>query len=197
MVIKIIGGDFKRRRLGKIDRNIYVRPILARVKKSLFDIIRAKVAGGRFLDLYAGSGAVGIEALSRGAAFTVFIDSEKSCVRLIKSMLARFDAEDRSKVSLANVLDGLEWLRYKELSPFDVVFLGPPYREYLVNRTLKAIEYADILAPGGWVIAQHHKKEPVNPEKLAVFRQKKYGDTLLTFMNLGSAEKGDADEKDG
>lgn len=190
MTIKIIGGKFKRRRLGKLGRNIDVRPILARVKKSLFDIIRPRIPGGRFLDLYSGSGAVGIEALSRGAAFTVFIDREKECVRLIKKMLARLEIEDRAKVSRANVLDGLEWLRYKELSPFGLVFLGPPYREYLVNRTLKVIESADILEPEGWVIAQHHKKEPVKPARLMVFRQKKYGDTVLSFMKM---EKGEGD----
>jgi 16S rRNA (guanine(966)-N(2))-methyltransferase RsmD len=187
MSITIIGGNFKGRKLKKIDRNISVRPILARIKKSLFDIIRPKLEGKNFLDLYSGSGTVGIEALSRAAKFVVFIDSDKSCIKLIKTNLIRFGLIDNAKVSQANVLDGLDWLRYKKLAPFEIIFLGPPYKDSLVNRTLKVIERANILSSSGWIVAQHHKKENVDSNFFLLFRQKKYGDTILSFFSAKSA----------
>lgn len=183
MSITIIAGKLRGKQLVRISKHIDVRPILVRVRKSLFDIIRPKIEGGvRFLDLYAGSGTVGIEALSRGAEFAVFIDLEKSCVRLIRTNLERFGLLENTKVSQANVLDGLDWLRYKSLSPFDIVFLGPPYPECLVAKTLKTIVQAKILSPSAWVIAQHHKKEDITQDYLQLFRQERYGDTMLSFF---------------
>lgn len=187
MTISIIGGKYKRHRLRKINRNIKIRPILVRVKKSLFDIIYPRLKGANFLDLYAGSGAVGIEALSRGAAFSVFIEGNMQCIRLIKQNISDLKLTENSAVIKANVLNGLEWLRYKGLSPFDVVFMGPPYDESLVVKTLEIIKRSDILAPDALVIAQHSKRED-SGEAFGMFRQKKYGDTLLSFYNFKNNE---------
>jgi 16S rRNA (guanine966-N2)-methyltransferase len=182
MVIMIIGGSLKRRKLKKLDANLEVRPILARVKKSLFDIIRNKLGDYNFLDLYAGSGSVGIEALSRGAKSVVFIENNKSCARYLRENTEKLGLAQKVKISQSNVLDGLDWLRYKGLSPFEVIFLGPPYPALLVSSTLKVIRRAGILSPTGWIIAQHHKKEEISPE-FRMFRQEKYGDTLLSFFS--------------
>ena len=182
MTIKIIAGDFKRKTLKKISRNIDVRPILARVRKSLFDILKPRLDDCKFLDLFAGSGAVGIEALSRGAKLAVFVDGNRACIHLIKQNLEALGATGRSKVTQTDITQGLDWLRYKALSPFDIIFMGPPYPENLVTKTLKLVGQADILNPDGWIIAQHHKKEQIEPYKFEMFRQKFYGDTVLSFF---------------
>lgn len=184
-MLKIIGGHSKGRALRTPHNNPLVRPILARIKKSLFDILRPRMGGARFLDLYAGTGAVGIEALSQGAKVAGFVEQDQSCVRLIHENLEQFGFTSRGTVYRVSVTGDLGILP----APYDIIFMGPPYKDAakaplaLVHPTLDNIAKFNLLAPGGLVIAQHHKKEPVaGTAEWTMNRQEVYGDTTVSFF---------------
>ena len=184
-MLKVIAGEVKGRTLFTLS-SPHVRPILAQVKKSLFDIIRNRLPRARFLDLYAGSGAVGIEALSRGAAYAVFVERDQSCLRLLRKNLEKFNYLEKSSVYRLDATGDLSILP----GPFDVIFMGPPYKDEgkmplaLVAPTLAALHRHRLLQPSGLIIAQHHKKEHFQEpiEDWAVTRTERYGDTVLTFI---------------
>ncbi len=183
--MRIIGGSAKRRSLKSPAASLGVRPILGRIKKSLFDILRPRLADAQFLDLYAGSGSVGIEALSRGAASATFVDQNPNCLSIIRQNLSRLQLFARARVVRANATQQLTHLG----GPFDLIFMGPPYHDAkwnaltLTGPTLDAIARAHILKPGGWVVGQHHAKEPaVQDPRWKLFRQEHYGDSRLSFF---------------
>jgi 16S rRNA (guanine(966)-N(2))-methyltransferase RsmD len=184
MRIRIIAGQARGCYISSVPVNSGIRPILARMRKSLFDILGEKVVGTIFLDLYAGIGTVGLEALSRGAGRVVFIDNQPRAVEAIRQNLNRLGWPEKAQVHRADILSGLIWLAEK----FGIIFLGPPYSGKegplrLVNPTLELIAQSGILDSGGWIIAQHHKKETVRaPAGYEIFRQNNYGDTLMTFV---------------
>jgi 16S rRNA (guanine966-N2)-methyltransferase len=183
--MKIIGGTAKRRSLKSPSPSLGVRPILGRIKKSLFDILRPQLTDAVFLDLYAGSGAVGIEALSRGAASVTFVDRNPQCLSIIRQNLSKLQLFSRARVVKADATRDLTYTG----GPFDLIFMGPPYHDekwnalHLTQPTLQAIARAGILKPGGWVIGQHHAKEtPVQDPQWKLIRQEHYGDTRLSFF---------------
>lgn len=185
--MRIIGGTVKRRSIKSPSAAQGVRPILGRIRKSLFDILRPKLANAQFLDLYAGSGAVGIEALSRGVAFATFVDKNPNCLSIIRQNLSRLQLFDRARLVRADVIHGLSALD----GPYDLIFMGPPYHDerwnalHLTAPTLRAIARGSLLAPGGWVIGQHHAKEqPVDLPEWTMFRQEHYGDSRLSFFTI-------------
>lgn len=184
--MRIIGGSIKRRSIKSPSASQGVRPILGRIKKSLFDILRLRVDGCRFLDLYAGSGSVGIEALSRGASAATFVDLNPNCLSIIRQNLSRLQLFDRARIVKADAAKDLTVTG----GPFDLIFMGPPYHDLhwhaltLTQPTLQAIARANILQEGGWVIGQHHAKEPpVHLPGWTLFRQEAYGDSRLSFFN--------------
>jgi 16S rRNA (guanine(966)-N(2))-methyltransferase RsmD len=189
--LKILSGDARGRVLNTLKSDdLSIRPMLGRMKKSLFDIIRPRLEGCEFLDLFAGTGAVGLEALSNGARRVVFVEQSPVSLKLIKENIDMLGYSDRGVIQRADVVKGLEWLKLQ----FDIIFMGPPYKDdkkrplFLTSPALSAVARGGLLAPGGWIICQHHKKEPVRvPEGLEIFRQEKYGDTLVTFVKGGKA----------
>jgi 16S rRNA (guanine966-N2)-methyltransferase len=190
VTLRIQSGESRGRKLKSPPKHVLVRPILARIRKSLFDIIRMRLRGARFLDLYAGTGTVGLEALSNGAASTVFVEAEKACCKVIRDNMARMGMEDRGEVLQGDVTRGLRWVG----GSFDFIFMGPPYKTEdktalaLTVPTLARIEEASLLASGGWVIGQHHKKEPLAglSPTWEMFRQNVYGDSILSFFRAKS-----------
>jgi 16S rRNA (guanine(966)-N(2))-methyltransferase RsmD len=184
--IHIIAGEARGRLLKTFkEDDLSVRPILARIKKSLFDILAPKIVDARFLDLYAGTGAVGLEALSRGARHAVFVESSPRSLELIKTNLEMLGWNARAKIHRADVIQGLTWLREQ----FDIIFLGPPYKDEkkrmlaLTGPTLARIREAELLAPAGVILGQHHEKEQFAiPDGMVMFRQEKYGDTKVSFF---------------
>lgn len=191
-VMRIIAGQARGRRILSVPKHTGVRPILARIRQSLFDILRPRVPGSCFLDLFAGTGAVGLEALSRGAQLVVFIEQSKVCLKAIEKNVLRLGFSDRAKILRGDATDSLSWVLYQTADrPVDLVFLGPPYvdREkkplHLVGRVLENVVGGRILTQEAWVIAQHHKKETfVVPKELNLFRQIQYGDSLLTLFRM-------------
>ncbi len=185
---KVIAGKFRGRKL-KSCEGLEIRPILARIKKSLFDILSKKLDHAHFLDLYAGTGSVGIEALSRGAIKVVFIDNNIKSIRIIKHNLETCGVTDKETVE---VLQHNVDLKLRLVDKFNIIFSGTPYhtvdREFihLGKITLENVSNLDIFNTGCWLIIQHHSTEhmPEIVNDLVMFRQKKYGDTILTFYTF-------------
>jgi 16S rRNA (guanine966-N2)-methyltransferase len=179
MLMRITGGELKGRKIKSPPASL-ARPLLSRVRKSLFDVIGEAIKGTRFLDLYAGSGAVGIEALSRGAREAIFLENNPRCVTVIKENLSSLGVFSRFRIYPRNVLVVLEDLLEKET--FDIIFIAPPYYKGMQNQTLDIIEKMEIQKQT--VIVQHSPKEKVNfaHKNLILRKQKKYGDTILTFL---------------
>ncbi len=191
-MLKIIAGKGRGRALATLPKGYPVRPILARIKKSLFDILTPRLSGSRFLDLYAGTGSVGLEALSRGAARATFVEQDRRCLDLVKKNAGILGFEASADFFPSNVLGDLSFLP----GPYTLVFMGPPYVDQekkplaLVEPTLANLARHKIVSPQGLIIAQHHLKEPVAamPENWTIARREKYGDTFLTFVRPGPAQ---------
>ncbi|MBN1824069.1 MAG: 16S rRNA (guanine(966)-N(2))-methyltransferase RsmD [Endomicrobiales bacterium] len=188
--LRILGGQARSRKLKTLKKDDYsVRPLLGRIKKSLFDILAPYLPGAVFLDLFAGTGAVGLEALSRGAKSAVFVEKDHKCVKLIEENLKDLGWADRAEVVVADVLEGVS----RFAGAFDIVFMGPPYVDAakrplaLTSPVLEKVSASAILKPGSLIISQHQIKEPVCfPAALEMFRREKYGDTCLSFSRLRS-----------
>ncbi|MFA5858083.1 MAG: 16S rRNA (guanine(966)-N(2))-methyltransferase RsmD [Elusimicrobiota bacterium] len=184
-MLRIIAGKYIRRQLKTLP-GLEVRPILSRIKKSLFDIMTPKLRGAMFLDLYAGSGSVGIEALSRGAKKAVFVDNNRRSVRIITQnlQLCGIRVPEEAEV-LPRTVDPRLFIPYE----FNIIFAGTPYHDdtgafvKLGVNTVEIISVLKIFRPGAWVIVQHHDTEklPGSVGTLALFRSERYGDTVLDF----------------
>lgn len=170
------------------------RPLGDRVKQTLFAILERELRGRRFLDLFAGSGAGGIEALSRGAAAAIFVERDRDAIAVIEHNLAATHLEDRGWVVRA---DALGWLEREghTAGPFAAILVDPPYdRPDELTRALQRIANAGrgaILEPDGVIVAKHFWKSSA-PEVplLRSVRQERFGETMLTFQRW-------ADEEDG
>jgi len=157
-----------------------IRPTQDKVRKALFDIL-GDVRGLSFLELYAGSGAVGLEAASRGVKELVMVEYDRDCLIAIKRNIESL--KPRACELYPKQADFIIQLMHKDKRKFDLIFLDPPYCQGLSKKTLQTLGAYDILAPDGFVVVQHFKKDEL-PEKeggLALVKQSKYGDTLLSF----------------
>ena len=160
------------------------RPILARIKKSLFDILQLRIVGCSFLDLYAGTGSVGIEAISRGADWVTFVENDRRCVKVIAEGMQNLK-EVRFDIIQADVLKDF----HSRGKAYDIIFMGPPYKTIekqmlaLTAPTLRIIRKEKLLAPSGLIVAQHHVKEQIEDvEGLECARRKTYGDSHISFF---------------
>ena len=179
--MRVISGSAKGRRLKSVP-GTSTRPITDRVKVALFDILAPYVGECLFLDLFAGTGGVGIEALSRGARRAVFVDIDPQSVQTIRENLATTRLDDRASVIRS---DSFHYLDRAEHESFDMIYIAPPQYKEMWSRALQAIDrHADWLAPDGIAVVQIDPKEtrdiPVN--HLQEFDRRQYGSTLLWFF---------------
>jgi len=163
----------------KTPDGMQTRPTTDRVKEALFSIIQFEVPGAKVLDLFGGTGQLGIEALSRGAKSATFIDAGDAACRLIKENLKRTKLEDAAVVVRSDYMAYLK--RCKET--FDIIFLDPPYAEVFLENALKCIAEIDILQSGGIIIAERPlgKELPYEFEGFSRSKDYKYGNTLLAI----------------
>ncbi|MBI5207074.1 MAG: 16S rRNA (guanine(966)-N(2))-methyltransferase RsmD [Candidatus Firestonebacteria bacterium] len=179
---RIIGGNLRHRYLKKIDHGYKIRPTSDKVREALFNILDPVIADSRILDLFAGTGAIGIEALSRGAKLCIFIENNIKHFKLIKENLEYLGLNE-GEVYLKNTLVALKIL-YEKKQKFDIIFLDPPYFHNFGLETLKAISNYEILNLNGIVIWEHEKKEQVPNQigSLHLKRQNSYGNIKLSFF---------------
>jgi 16S rRNA (guanine966-N2)-methyltransferase len=181
MAMRIISGQTKGRAL-RAPRGRGVRPTSSKVREALFSILSERIEGAFVLDLFAGSGALGIEALSRGAAGVVFVDQAAESLRALVANIDACGYGDRATVHRGNSLKFL-----KEpgtyAGSFDVVLADPPYHTGILRKLLPLLSRGDIMKPSGIMVIEHFHKT-VLPERigpLSSFRSERYGDTVLAF----------------
>jgi 16S rRNA (guanine966-N2)-methyltransferase len=171
--MRVIGGEFRSRRLKTIP-GLATRPTPGRLRETLFDVLASRIAGAVFLDAYAGTGAVGIEALSRGAARCIFLESNRKALDAIRENLRSLGIEDRARIVAGPVLATLA------RQEADIVFLDPPYKQ--------EGEYAEALrqAHAPLVIAQHSSRFDPGETHGALLRTRllKQGDNALSFYSV-------------
>lgn len=187
--MRIIAGTFRSRQIRSL-QGLALRPTSDRLRETLFNVIAARVAGARFLDLFAGTGAVGIEALSRGAREVVFVENHPPAAALIRKNLQSLDINSGVRVMPVDALRALQRLaeEYSSAGPaFDLVFLDPPYasvEDY--SRVLAFLGAAPFLSSDSLVIAEHrHSFDlPAIVGNLHRFRVLRQGDASLSFYRL-------------
>jgi 16S rRNA (guanine966-N2)-methyltransferase len=174
--LRVVGGEARGRRL-KAPKGI--RPTQGIVKEAIFNLVGPAIDGVNVLDLFAGSGALGIEALSRGAAAVTFVDREPRGLAILRQNLDALDLKAR-----ANVVRG-DVVRWLESSPEQIkqagfVFMDPPYEDPVLDRALKAI---DREVTGATVVVEHSKRQELPAlARLQVDRQRRYGDTIVSVL---------------
>ena len=183
-MLKIIGGEWKGRRLVQ---PAGIRPTAEKVRKAAFDILGEAVAGAQVLDLFAGSGALGLEALSRGAAHATFVECEPHCVRTIKENVARMGPE---AAAYATVRQGYVTAVLRRASHqdgrFDLVLMDPSYGTSDGKKCLLHLDGYAIISPRGWVMVEHALQDdlPDAVGHLARRSQHRYGDTVLSLYGV-------------
>ena len=191
--MRIIAGKYRSRLLKSL-KGAALRPTSDRLRETLFNVLGERVAGSRFLDLFAGTGAVGIEALSRGAAESLFVENHKPAVALIRRNLESLGILGGAQVLSLDALRGLEKIGRQHHAtdrPFDFVFLDPPYAETgQYERILGFLGAALFLAPGSLVIAEHRRTQtlPQHFGRLLQTRLLRQGDAALAFFQHETAE---------
>jgi 16S rRNA (guanine966-N2)-methyltransferase len=180
MSLRVIAGKAKGRKLKSVPGDT-TRPITDRVKEALFNIIAGDVVNSNWWDLFAGTGAVGIEALSRGASFVRFSDANRAPMETIKSNVEHCGFKSQAEIRRA---DAFAYLASSPDRTFEYIYLAPPQYQEMWTKALELLdENMGWLAEDSWVIAQIAPKEykPLTLENLQEFEQRKYGSTLLVF----------------
>lgn len=181
--MRVISGSAKGRRLAAVPGDS-TRPITDRVKESLFNIIGPEVHNSSILDLFAGTGSVGIEALSRGAGSAVFIDLNRRAVKTVQANLKLTQLADRSQVIQGNAFTFLEGTANQQ---FDYIYIAPPQYKGLWLQALEMLDgHLEWLSRDGWVIVQIHPRElvDINLAHLVEFDRRSYGSTMLLFFQI-------------
>lgn len=183
--MRVITGIARGRAL-KAPKGMNTRPTTDRVKEALFNIISPKVQESGFLDLFAGTGGIGIEALSRGAAMAVFVEQDPKALKVIEENLALTGLGQAAKVYRGDVLRTLSVLGHEKMV-FDIIFMDPPYLQGFEEPVLLRILEYGLLKKDGQVIVESSKRDslPTGVKgALSAVRTEKYGDTNITFYSL-------------
>jgi 16S rRNA (guanine(966)-N(2))-methyltransferase RsmD len=181
--MRIISGSHKGRKL-HAPSGLNVRPTSDKVKEALFNILSDRIEGASFLDLYAGVGSVGIEALSRGAKEVVFVEKSKRHIGFLKKNLSLSPFVGRFDLFC---MDAIDFLKKKKSHPFQVIFIDPPYEGEEIEKALPLLGEGDMIADDGTVIIQHFHKKVLAEQigRLRFIRRYKYGETVLSFYGKG------------
>lgn len=181
--MRVIAGAAKGHKLATVE-GLETRPTTDRIKETLFNIIAFDLPECHFLDLFAGSGAIGIEALSRGAAEAVFVDASAECRAVILENLRHTKLEQRGVCLQMDVLAALEQLA-AEGKTFDLIYLDPPYASAWYTPVLEKIVALGLLRQEGYLIAEGAAQHPILPPAgMKCLREKVYKTTILTFLCL-------------
>ena len=181
--MRIVAGTLRSRQLKSL-KGLALRPTSDRLRETLFNILGTRVEGSRFLDLFAGSGAIGIEAISRGAVSAVFVENHSAAVGLIRANLASLRIESGARVVLAEVAAAIRTLEKLPDAAFDFIFLDPPYaEEKQYEGTLRALEKS-LLAGESTIVIAEHRKTLALPASLGALERVRIlhqGDAALSF----------------
>lgn len=182
--MRVIAGEYRGRRLDRIE-GLDIRPTTDKVKESLFNILGEAVLDCNFLDLFGGTGGIGIEALSRGAKHVVFIDTNIKSIKVLKGNLEHLNIKDGAEVYHTDYSTAIKKLN-KNNKQFDIIFMDPPYSVGIAQNALVDIDRNPILSQSGLIIVEHDSKDdmPRKVGELGLYRIKRYGNTSLSFYNI-------------
>ena len=180
--MRIIGGTLRGRKLSNL-KGKAIRPTADRLRESIFNIIRRQVPNANVLDLFSGTGAYGIEALSRGGQSAVFIDNSRLAVSIISRNLKLCHLETRARVIRWDITSGLNCLNTYD-TVFNLVFMDPPYDSNLVTVSLGHLQALPNLSPGSLIVVEHSHKEPISNDtmNLTLTDQRRYGKSLVSIL---------------
>ncbi len=178
--MRITAGKFKNKQVKTIESEL-IRPTLSKIRESLFNVLQNSIENATFLDLFAGSGIVGIEAASRGAKEVVFIEKNPKHYKLLKSNLADLNFEHKTFMA-----DSTNIIEKFDANQFDIIFSDPPYKTDLNKKILEIISRKNLLAENGILIIECHKEEEFSKEiseaGFEVIKEKTYGDTKVLYI---------------
>jgi len=186
MTIRIIGGSNKKRKLSTFSGKD-IRPTSDRLRESIFNIISPIVKNAVSLDLFAGTGALGIEALSRGACFCLFIDNNKAAIELIKTNIALCQFEEKAMTRKWDITKNLDCVLSLE-KKFDLIFMDPPYHQDMISTTLHHLQRTQKITNGASIVIEHAISEAI-PESLSCFQvmdQRRYGKTEVSVLKYNT-----------
>jgi 16S rRNA (guanine966-N2)-methyltransferase len=183
MGVRIIGGELKGRKLYSI-RGTAIRPTADRLRESIFNIISSCVPDAVVLDLFAGTGALGIEALSRGAESAIFVDNSKEALSVIKNNIKSCTLDKRAKVIKWDIKKNLNCLKLTPPGFFTLVFLDPPYNQNMIKPTLLNLDHSKSMKKEAVIVVEHAPVESIPSEFIAfeVTGQRRYGKTLVSLL---------------
>ena len=176
--MRVVGGKYRGAKLFEFD-GLFIRPTSDMTKESLFNILREKTVGAAFLDLFAGTGSIGIEALSRGASEVIFTDSNIKSVEIINKNLNKLKLT--AKVLKTDAIDYLSSTDKK----FDIIFMDPPYKTDLGFKALEKIAEKNVLKEDGLIIFESEEKKDAVYGCFTKIDERKYGRAVLSFFNKG------------
>ena len=183
--MRIIGGKYKGRSI-EAPRGLLSRPPLALIRESVFNVLGEWVAGKSVLDLFAGSGSLGIEALSRGAARLHYVDNARRCVGMARRNFERLGVSDASVISRQNAVD---FIRTWTGPAFDLVFVDPPFLSGKVDEVLACLPASNVLSDGGFLICRYHRREEVQvPGGFEIYKKRKFGESIVLFLRRAASE---------
>lgn len=190
--MRIIAGTFRSRHLKPL-KKLRIRPTSDMLRETLFNILGPEVRGARFLDLFAGTGAVGIEAISRGASEVVWVENHRGAAQLIRENLALLGIKQGARLLTVEATGAIARLESERSAPFGFVFLDPPYaseRDY--DAVLGGLEKSSLLSETSVLVAEHRKtfQLPAALGRLRQFRSLRQGDAALSFFRLGERASG-------
>ena len=180
--MRIVAGKYKSRII-KMPKGPKIRPTKDRIREALFNIIGQEIKEAKVLDAFAGSGAFGMEALSRGAEQAVFIDKDRGCVRIIKENLKSLSVEKEKTLVIAMDAFKAFYMLERKKENFDIVLLDPPYYKDMAKKSLIKLDSHAILTPRCIIVAEHYKKDvlPKELNNITSYRTARYGDIYVSF----------------
>ena len=185
--MRVISGSARGKKLNSLE-GLETRPTLDRVKEAVFNILQFNIKGASALDLFSGSGALGIEALSRGAKEAVLCDNSNKAVRIIKQNLEETRLIDKAEIINKDYVEALKNLN-KESKKFDIIFLDPPYKSNYAVESIKYIIQYELLAKDGIIVVEtddENKIEEIeNYKEIEIYDTRKYGIVYVIFIRKG------------
>ena len=179
VTVRVISGILKGRNIIGFDLD-GTRPTMDRVKESLFSTIQGKIMDSICLDLFAGSGNLGIEAISEGAKEVYFVDNNIKAIKVINNNIENFNIKDKSKVLNMNYVKALEYLKEKK---FDIIFLDPPYKTNYIENSIKLIDEYNLLNDDGIIICESSSIDKIiYTDKFKAIKDKRYGDKFIVIL---------------
>jgi len=181
--MRVISGKARGKKLVSLE-GLNTRPTLDRVKEALFNKIQFEILDKKILDLFAGSGALGIEAISRGAKSATFCDNSKEAIKVIQTNVKNTRSEEQSTIINKDYISALKFLAEKK-EQFDIIFLDPPYKTDFANIAIKEIIDLNLLSKEGIIILETddiEKEEEIIHEQIEIFDKRRYGRVILIFI---------------